>query len=132
MTDDLLLRRQARLLDLSREAILVRDEENRVLFWNATASLLYGWPPEEAIGRSVHQLICRDDARFIRSDREGSATGTWSGELPGVAKDGRELRVQARWERLLEGNGASVILMVHTDVSEAQALQAQILRTQRL
>src|SRR5580692_9260760 len=51
------LSEQARLLDLSNDAILVRDAEDRVTFWNNAAAELYGFTREEALGRVTHELL---------------------------------------------------------------------------
>ncbi|MES2571177.1 MAG: response regulator, partial [Verrucomicrobiota bacterium] len=42
---------QAALLDHARDAILVRDMADRLLYWNRSAETLYEWPAAQAIGR---------------------------------------------------------------------------------
>jgi DNA-binding NtrC family response regulator len=44
-------RNQASLLDMAHDAILVRDLEDRIWYWNRGAERLYGWPAAE-IGRA--------------------------------------------------------------------------------
>ncbi|MGH9588752.1 MAG: response regulator, partial [Terracidiphilus sp.] len=41
---------RAELLELASEAIMVRDPDDRIVFWNAGAENLYGWRREEALG----------------------------------------------------------------------------------
>ena len=41
---------EARLLDLSSEAIFIRDTQDRITYWNGGAEALYGWSREEALG----------------------------------------------------------------------------------
>ena len=48
---------QARLLDLSFDAILVRDPADRIIYWNDGAKQLYGYTSEEALGRVSHELL---------------------------------------------------------------------------
>ena len=50
------LREQARLLDLAQDAIMVRDMEDRVEFWNHGAEKLYGWTAAEVHWQASFQL----------------------------------------------------------------------------
>ncbi len=43
-----LSRRQAQLLDQAYEPILVRDHQDRIVYWNKGAERLYGWTAGEA------------------------------------------------------------------------------------
>ncbi len=52
-----ILRQRADLLDLASEAIMVRDLDGTVQFWNSGATALYGWSAEEARGKKLHQLL---------------------------------------------------------------------------
>ena len=51
------LRRQARLIDVAHEAILIRTIEGEISFWNQGAERIYGWSKEEALGRFSHELL---------------------------------------------------------------------------
>ena len=50
------LRKQAELLSLAHDAIIVRDPESRITFWNRGAENTYGWTAAEAVGRITHEL----------------------------------------------------------------------------
>ena len=62
-------RMRAELLDLATEAIIVRDLDGAIQFWNTGAENLYGWRREEVMGQDMHQLlktvfpVPRDDDR---------------------------------------------------------------------
>src|SRR5580704_3703926 len=51
------LTKKARLLDLSNDAILVRDSADRITFWSQGAVEMYGYSREEALGRVSHHLF---------------------------------------------------------------------------
>ena len=51
------LSEQARLLDLSNDAILVRDAGDHVTYWNRAATELYGFTGKEALGRVTHEIL---------------------------------------------------------------------------
>src|SRR5438477_4803840 len=70
------LREQATLLDNAQDAILVRDLEDRFLFWNKGAERIYGWPPAEVIGRDMKDLIYRDNlTQFQEAKRAALSRG---------------------------------------------------------
>src|SRR5215813_11076134 len=51
------LRNQAELLNLAHDAIIVRDPESRITFWNPGAETAYGWSAAEAMGKVTHDLL---------------------------------------------------------------------------
>src|SRR6202171_4394420 len=51
------LREQANLLNLTHDAIFVRDMNGTVKYWNRGAEELYGWPAEQAVGRVMLELL---------------------------------------------------------------------------
>src|SRR5215217_7198549 len=54
------IREQAALLDKAQDAILVRDLEDRILFWNKSAEQMYGWVAAEAIGERADKLLYKE------------------------------------------------------------------------
>src|SRR5262249_18538283 len=48
---------QAHLLDLTHDAIFVRDMRDVITYWNRGAEELYGWHADEAHGKVTHQLL---------------------------------------------------------------------------
>ncbi len=76
------LRRQAELLELAHDAIIVRDLDNRIVFWNAGAEETYGWGKAEAQGQEPHKLL---NTEFPQPRGELEAElfrrGQWQGEL---------------------------------------------------
>src|SRR5690606_37006667 len=67
---DARIREQASLLDKARDAILVRDLDHTITYWNKGAERLYGWTAAEAIGRSVVDLLHRDTAEYFRAHEQ--------------------------------------------------------------
>ena len=51
-------RAQAELLDLTHDAIFVRDMQDKIIYWNrACAERLYGWRSAEACGQVARELL---------------------------------------------------------------------------
>jgi len=110
------------LLMLSYEPILVWRLDGGVESWNAGAERLYGFRPEEALGRVSHTLL---QTKFPIEVAELTAQlqngRYWSGELRHTCKDGREVVVDSRMQLLDDGT----VLEVNRDVTEIKALAAR-------
>lgn len=128
------IREQAALLDITTDAILVKDLDNRILFWNQGAERLYGWLAEEALGKSAHHLLYKPSStQFLVAEETLTTEREWCGELHHVAKNGRELIVNSRWTLVQDNQGKpKSILVVNTDITEKKKLEAQFLRAQRM
>jgi two-component system, cell cycle sensor histidine kinase and response regulator CckA len=128
------MREQAALLDQTQDAIMVRDLDNRVLYWNRTAQRLYGWTVGEALGRPIQDLILQGKLGHLPiAHAESLKNGAWSGEAKVFTKAGEELTVQSRWRVLCDQDGApNSFLITHTDLTGQKMLEAKFLRTQRL
>ena len=127
------LRDQAALLDLAQDAIVVRDLDHHVLYWNRSAERLYGWSSEEAMGRSALDLVFAGRDAFDKAMQVVLEKGEWSGEIEQVMKNGQPKSVEARWTLVRddEGNPTSV-LAINTDITVRKQLEAQFLRAQRM
>ncbi|MBB2948424.1 PAS domain S-box-containing protein [Actinoplanes lutulentus] len=88
------LRQQAELLDLAPTAVIVKDLEDRITYWNRGAQATYGWDADAALGCPTHRLL---DTRFpvLRTlvDTALSETGEWHGELDHLRSDGTRITV---------------------------------------
>jgi PAS domain S-box-containing protein len=124
-------RQQANLLNLASDAIIVRDLDNRVLFWNHGAVRLYGWTAEEAEGAAATDMYVRE--RELEAELELLKTGAWSGQLRHQNKAGAEVIVNSRWTLVRDDKGLpNSALVINTDVTETRKLESQFLRAQRL
>jgi PAS domain S-box-containing protein len=127
------LREQAELLDKATDAILVRDLDHTILYWNRSAELLYGWSAREAVGQSAEELLYAYPAAFRAATDITRTAGEWSGELEQITRDSREIIVQGRWTLLRDEDGKpQSILAINTDITEKKQLEQQYLRAQRM
>jgi PAS domain S-box-containing protein len=127
---------QAALLDISIDAIAVRDLENHILFWNKGAERLYGWTAAEVLGKNAAKLLFKSGETsppFAEIQTILLKDDKWQGELHQVTKDGKDIIVESRWSLMRDeaGNPKS-ILTLSIDITQKKQLEAQFLRTQRL
>lgn len=128
------IREQAALLDITGDAIIVRNLDHKILYWNHGAELLYNWKSDEAIGKQTQQLFQHESSTEIGiAYTNVIENGEWSGELKQESKDGKKIIVESRWTLMNEKNGKpKSILVVNRDVTEQRHIEAQFRRAQRL
>jgi PAS domain S-box-containing protein len=127
------IREQATLLDKAQDAIVVRDLEHRILYWNRSAERLYGWTAQEAVGRSIKELLYQDPAPFLAACKEALEKGEWVGEIQQYNRDGKSLTIEGRWTLVRDDQSSPhCILAINTDITERKKLEQQFLRTQRM
>ncbi|MBS0390002.1 MAG: EAL domain-containing protein [Proteobacteria bacterium] len=128
-TDDMRIRHQASLLDRARDAIIVRDLEHRITFWNEGAERLYGWSREEALGRSIATLLYPEQQGFLSATNEVLQRGDWSGEIVQQARDGRAIEVEGRWTMVRNDQGEpESILAINSDIGTRKNHEREIQR----
>jgi PAS domain S-box-containing protein len=130
---DTRVREQAALLDKAQDAILVRDLEHHITFWNKSAERLYGWTTAEVTGHAITAMLYEDSGPFHEATRQVLAKGEWMGELQQINKQRERLTVECRWTLLRDDAGTPrAILAINTDVTEKKKLEHQFLRAQRM
>ena len=128
------LREQAKLLDLAQDAIMVRDMEDRVEFWNHGAEKLYGWTAAEVRAKKASGFLYKDEPTATAAARVAVIeNGNWTGECKHSCKDGGTVMVRSRWTLVRDELGApKSILIINTDITEQKKLETHLLRAQRL
>ncbi|MER3477778.1 MAG: hybrid sensor histidine kinase/response regulator, partial [Leptolyngbya sp. ERB_1_2] len=127
------IREQAALLDIATDAILVRDLNHRILFWNKGAERLYGWSEEEMVGNTEELLYPVPVPPLQQAQTLLFEQGEWSGELHHLTQSGKAVTVVSRWTLMRDHDGKpKSILVVSTDVTQKKKLEAQFLRVQRM
>ena len=128
------IRSQAELLEITRDAILLRDFSDHILYWNAGAERLYGWTAAEVAGKTMSGLLLGKDTRTaIEALRAVRDKEDWTGEMKHLTRDGKELTVQSRWTLVRDSHGGPKgILVVSTDITDKKRMESQLLRSQRL
>lgn len=119
------LQKQAELIDLSPDAIIIKKLDDTITFWSKGAEKLYGWTKEEAIGQRTSLLFRTKSSEALKDIiLKLKQTGNWSGELTHYTKDGKELVVQSWWLGKPDEQGKiKEILESNIDISERKRIQ---------
>ena len=128
------IREQAALLDQAQDAIMVRDLDHNILFWNKSAEHIYGWSAEEAVGKNVRGLIFKSTSDQFDAARQAVLEkGEWKGEMHQTRRDGAAIVIESRWTLVRDEKGApKSVLVINTDITEKKRMEAQFLRAQRM
>lgn len=128
------LRKQAQLLDLANDLILVDDFKDSITYWNQGAERLSGWTAEEALGKSLHELL---KTEFLRPLEEIQAEffqkGEWKGELVHTNKNGCQIAVASSWTLQRDKDGKPTAkLEIDKDITAAKLAEAALRESKEL
>jgi PAS domain S-box-containing protein len=109
-------------------------ENRRIFFANAAMEAVFGWKPEEMIGRST-RMIFRSDSEWeeygamLYAHLERQPLVVFEGDIPFVRKDGREIFCRMSVSRTGEQLGTSRrIVATFEDVTERKRAEEELHR----
>jgi PAS domain S-box-containing protein len=123
-------RLRAELIELASDAIIVRDMNGSIQFWNAGAEALYGWGRQEMFGQDLHQIlhttfpVPREEVESALRER-----GSWQGHLTQTTKNGSQIVVACR--KTLNDVGKAV-LEVSRDITAQLRAEEALREAERL
>lgn len=124
---------QAALLDAARDAMVVRDLDHRIVYWNRAAAELYGWPADDVIGTSIRDLLYDDPSAFDLATQTTLDEGFWIGEIEQRSRSGRLVLCECRWQLLYDETGAPRgIFAVNSDITDLKRAEDARMRAQRM
>ncbi|MGB9300815.1 MAG: PAS domain S-box protein, partial [Anaerolineae bacterium] len=125
-----ILGEQAHLLDLVHDAIILRDMQGVIIFWNHGAEKLYGWTSDEALGKHANTLLRTQSPQPLEAiEAEALRAGRWEGELIRTRRAGTPVVATSRWAVWKQDHGAPLaIVEISTDITERK----QVERSRRL
>jgi PAS domain S-box-containing protein len=123
------------LRDLVFDAILVRAwKDRRITYWNDAAERLYGFRRADAIGHTPADLLRTEyPVPLEEIEEEVRLTGRWEGRLVQRRRDGRGLRLAARWALQTDYSGEpEAILEISADITAEQSATEQLRGTEEM
>ncbi len=122
--------RQATLLDLAHDGIIVRDLESRVTYWNRGAGVMYGWEKVQAVGQISHRLFRTEFPEPLKDIEEKLLrVGQWEGELVHTRQDGGRIVVASRWALQRDEHGKpQAVLEINREITERKLAEEALQR----
>lgn len=121
------------LADLSSEAVVVFDSDGRILYWNPSATTLYGFPSTQAVGRDLFELV--SCSTQLLGDELGKALDVnclWSGVVQRKTAAKADIDVSIRWTlRRSEDGNTCFIVEFGSALESADALAQLRVREER-
>jgi PAS domain S-box-containing protein len=113
-------------LDVVADGVIVIDSEQRVLFFNRGAELIFGYPASEMVGRPLDRLMLPGSApahhaqlRAFAASEDVSRHMGPSGRVRGVRRDGSEFLAEATVSKLVR-DGRPVFMVIIRDITDRQ------------
>ena len=126
---ELAVKRQASLIDLSPNAIIVRALDGTIKFWSVGAEKLYGYSKQEALGRTTHDLLqTKFPIPLSEIIMELKNFKSWKGELYHLGKQGTQIVVQSSWLFEKAEPEEDSILESNTDITERKKIEEALIK----
>ena len=122
------IKRQAKLLNLTRDAIFVRNLDNKITFWNKGSEETYGYAENEVLGKVIYELLQAEYPKQLNEiQTDVLKYGQWNGELRHKKRDGTSIVVLSRWslEKDEKGNPTG-FLEINTDITERKKAEEKL------
>lgn len=128
------LLKQAQLLDLANDTIMVRDLKDTITYWNQGAQRLYGFSSVEAVGQSVHALLKTEFPLGVEEIKDVLfKDGYWKGELVNSRRDGTRVIVASGLTLQWNERGEPVAyLEISQDITERKQSEAALRKSEEL
>ena len=122
------MKQQAELLNLTRDAIIVRDLNHTILSWSHGAEKMYGWTEDYAIGRNYLELLKpRSPIGWDQVFLTLLSKQLWSGEVVSARKDGSEVTTLNRLTLGKVARGVpAAILNIATDITDRKRAEIEL------
>ena len=115
------------LIDSAVDAMIIRDEEGRILLWNKSAENILGWKKEEVLGKQAQQILNTQCTEGLDSIYKAlSQSGKWIGELTHFAKDQTPVLMESNWSLKTKTDEPAKILEITKALPSHRLSEAQL------
>jgi len=116
----------------AKDAIMIIDDQGKIIFWNPAAEMTFGYTADEALGKDLHRMLAperyHEDYRKNFSEFTKTGTGGTVGqtiELEALRRDGTELPVELSLSALRYKNRWHAVGIIR-DITSRKRLEAEL------
>lgn len=103
-----------------------RSLDGTITQWSSGMQRLYGYRPEDAIGRRSHELLRTEFPRPLADIANELLQGErWDGELTNYRKDGARVVVTSQWSVWRQG-GVAEVIEIHSDITHLRVVEQDL------
>jgi PAS domain S-box-containing protein len=126
------------IIDTAIDAFLQMNESGDITDWSSTAETMFGWSPQEVVGKKVRDLIVLPEnrgahserlAEFLRSADNGSPGRRY--ESPSLRRDGKVIDTEISLTALRRRDGYVINGFIR-DVTEQKAAGEHVRQAQKM
>ena len=126
---EIALHKQALVFENISDGVIITDMKGIIIDWNKGAEHLYGYTKAEVLGKKPSMLHKTEEGIRLEKEVIGETlrTGSWSGELPIIRKDGVERITETFTVLLRDQEGEAIALVgVNRDISDRKESEKMI------
>lgn len=123
--------------ETASDVVVTIDEHSRILSINPAAKRVFGYQPEELLGKPLAMLMperlrSQHDAGIARHLATGKRHMSWSGvQLPGLRSDGQEILLEISFASFKAHEGQRFTGFIR-DISDREKMHAALMQSEKL
>lgn len=127
MEIDARVREQASLLDKTSDAIIVRNLDHSVTYWNKAAEALFGWTEQEVMHQPIYRFLKQDPQQLQHITEQLLAHGEWIGEIKEFHKSGHWLIIESHLTLVRDAYGhPKSIFAIKSNITQRKSAEDEI------
>ncbi len=123
------VRMMARALMSVNDCVTITDQASNILYVNEKFCVVYGYKPEEIIGKNIMVLRAEKPEKPVDEILSATLEGGWKGELVNKRKDGSIFPIQLSTSVVRdEYNDMLVLIGVSNDITEQKRAEKELMQ----
>ncbi len=125
---------QAELVENVSDAIISTDTDFNIKSWNRAAEKIYGWEPDEIIGKNIRDTITVEypNHELDTVIKQLFEEGTWQGEVIQPHKNGTPINIYSSVSLIKDETGNSIgIVAINRDISKQKKAEHKLKESEK-